>query len=236
MAREIHFRLANFEGPLHLLWELVEGEQLPITEVALAQVTDQFLAVLEQEQENVTMELLADFLLVAARLMYLKSKVFLPLASIGEDDGGISLERQLSIFRKYLSAADHLSLLFKRQTRSRSRSRILQTAPLTWAPIPANLSSGVLYRTFLKLMEQIEYRQRQTKGGLKRVISLRDAMERLRAKLTEDLETYFHTVVTNPESRTEVVVTFLALLELVKQRFAALEQDAVFAAIRIKRI
>ena len=76
MAYEVH--IASFEGPLDLLLQLVEAQKLEITEISLVQVTDPFLAHLREAEGTLSPQELADFLLVAAKLVYLKSKALLP--------------------------------------------------------------------------------------------------------------------------------------------------------------
>src|SRR5919199_1528001 len=101
-------RLPDFEGPLDLLLHLIEREELDITRLSLAQVTDQYMQYLNSMQ-RADVEQLADFLVVAAKLLLLKSRLLLPQAPLsGEEpseDAGAELTRQLLEYRQYKRAA-----------------------------------------------------------------------------------------------------------------------------------
>ena len=103
--------LPVFEGPLGLLLSLIEREELDITKVSLAQVTDQYLAYLEQI-EQVRPEILADFLVVAAKLILIKSQALLPRPPVispeGEADVGDDLVEQLRMYKQFKAAAAQL--------------------------------------------------------------------------------------------------------------------------------
>src|SRR5512137_1534021 len=104
--------LPLFQGPLDLLLHLIEQEELDITKVALAQVTDQYLAYLAVLQE-VEAEFLTDFLVIAAKLLLIKSQALLPkppasLAAGEEEDLGEQLARQLLAYKRYKEAAQTL--------------------------------------------------------------------------------------------------------------------------------
>src|SRR3989338_9236417 len=102
-------KLEQFEGPLHLLLELIEAEKLDITSIALSKVTDQFLDYLT-ETSDLHPEELADFLVVAARLLLIKSRALLPSLT-GEGDEEADLERQLKIYREYYEASKSMHAL-----------------------------------------------------------------------------------------------------------------------------
>ncbi|MCJ7550001.1 MAG: segregation/condensation protein A, partial [Anaerolineae bacterium] len=111
-AYEVHTPV--FEGPLALLLRLIEKKELDITKVALAQVTDEFLAHVERMRANMQIEIVAEFLSVAAKLLWIKSRALLPkLPSSAnpdeqEDDTGDELIRQLRAYRQFKEAAGWL--------------------------------------------------------------------------------------------------------------------------------
>ncbi len=111
MEPEYSVNLPVFEGPLDLLLRLIEQEQLDITTVALAQVTDQFLEHLERIPEKPAAEL-AGFLVVAAKLLQIKSEALLPRPperEPGEEDPAEALARQLLLYRQFKEAASELA-------------------------------------------------------------------------------------------------------------------------------
>ena len=96
------FKLEQFEGPLDLLLRMIEEEKMDVTQVALSKVTDQFIQYLTGIEEKQPEEL-ADFLVVASKLLLIKSRVLLPQVVLEED--GSDLEKQLRIYKEYLEAS-----------------------------------------------------------------------------------------------------------------------------------
>src|SRR3990172_11499419 len=97
-------KLDKFEGPLDLLLELIEAAKLDISQISLAKATDEYLRRL-QENPQIPPEELADFLVVASRLLYIKSRLLLPFLDLGDEESGGDLESQLKIYKEYLDAS-----------------------------------------------------------------------------------------------------------------------------------
>src|SRR3989344_5914455 len=105
-------KLEKFEGPLDLLLQLIERQELNITEVSLAAVTEQYLVYLS-EHNDIAHEDLADFLVVAAKLLLLKSRLLLPELFVDdEEEAGTSLAEQLAVYRLYVKASHKLARSF----------------------------------------------------------------------------------------------------------------------------
>src|SRR3989344_609317 len=100
----LNFKLEKFEGPLDLLLQLIEDQKLDITEVSLSKVADQFLEYLKNTT-SLNPEEMADFLVVAAKLLVIKSKALLPDLNIADDADSSTLERQLKIYKEFLEAS-----------------------------------------------------------------------------------------------------------------------------------
>ena len=99
-------KVDQFEGPLDLLLQLIEENKLEITKVSLAAVTEQYIQVLNQAaKEQVKASDLADFLVIAARLLLIKSRALLPFLEWGQDDEGEELTKQLKIYKEYSDPA-----------------------------------------------------------------------------------------------------------------------------------
>ena len=103
----------QFQGPLDLLLSLIESQKLDISQIALAQVTDQYLTYLDQAQDIGATEL-ADFLVVAAKLMYMKSKLLLPSLVDEELEEGPDLETQLREYQKFYFFVMNNSIFLKK--------------------------------------------------------------------------------------------------------------------------
>src|SRR3989344_4165548 len=96
-----HFKVHTFEGPLDLLLQLIEEKKLPITKIAITEVTEQFLQHLKT-LEKIRPEILADFLVVAAKLLVIKSRSLLPSLEVGEEENvGADLTNQLLLLKQY---------------------------------------------------------------------------------------------------------------------------------------
>ena len=228
--------LPVFEGPLDLLLHLIEREELDITAISLVQVTDQYLAHL-QRLKKVDADSLADFLVMAARLILIKSRALLPRAPAlpGEDeeeDPGEQLARQLREYKRFKDVANQLAVLDELHRRSfvriapppRSQSRIdlegvtlealLEAVreALMVAP-PAPPVGEVVPRFIITVAERVNSILTSTEGG---------------QRLT------FLSLLTDTRSRLEIIVTFLAVLELLKRRRITVVQDQPFGEILIE--
>jgi len=228
--------LPIFDGPIGLLLHLIEREELDITEVSLVAITDQYLRAIEALQE-VEPDALADFLVVAARLIYIKSRGLLPQPESEEDEEGQSegLIQQLLDYRRFRAAAGELRLRASIGLRTSARlapaqlERRLDLSALTIEKLAAaaenalrNLPSDpppptvrAYSVTVAERIETIRERFRGIAGGA----------GKSRKKL------FFSWLLSEGRSRQEIVVTFLAVLEMIKQREIAAEQEETFGEI-----
>ncbi len=226
------FQLEQFEGPLDLLLQLIEDEKLDITNVSLARVAEQFLTYLHDNQQMHPEEL-ADFLVVAAKLLLLKSRAILPTLAVGEDEG-IDLEKQLRMYREYYEASKRIEKMIAtgRYTFSRNASLKPAMTERTFRP-PESLETENLQQFFVAVLRRLEPFVVIPEETMERTISLREKLEALRQRIVREVKVHFHTLIAEASTRTEVIVTFLALLELVKQRAIHIQQDAIFSHIEI---
>lgn len=235
MESQYRVQLAEFEGPLDLLLQLIEREELDITKIALAQVTDQYLAHLEQLQAR-KIEELAQFLVIAAKLLQIKSEALLPRPPERlpeEEDPGESLAQQLIEYRRYKQAAAQL----ESRERAGLRTFLRVARP---EPLPAELDLGGLGLEDLRaaMLEALA----GMPGGaeLEDVaepprILIRDKIRELIAALKREQSLSFLQLMRQAASRLDVVVAFLALLELVKSRRLRATQERPFADIVLTR-
>ncbi len=231
MAYEVH--IASFEGPLDLLLQLVEAQKLEITEISLVQVTDPFLAHLREAEGTLSPQELADFLLVAAKLVYLKSKALLPTLTDTELEEGPDLASQLKMYQAFAKAAVTLGVLAKAATSSWNRARpSLIPLEKSFRP-PSGLSLEMLAQSYRGLLRRLEPLLRLPQAAVDRIISLEEKMAHLTHRLTQVKRVSFHAFLAESQSRLEVAVSFLALLELIKQRSLRVEQADLFAEIHL---
>jgi len=232
---QVHLSL--FQGPLDLLLHLIEQEQLDITRVALAQVTDQYLqylAVLRQvEAENLT-----DFLVVAAKLLLIKSRALLPKPppSLGEEqeaeeDPGDQLARQLIVYRQFKAVAQVLA----RREADHLRSFVPIVPP---PPLHPRLSAGEVTVFDLVAAARAALAVRPPDPVVDEVVSpitvtIGQQIEHVRDYLSHHGQVRFSQLVGRCTTRIEIVVTFMAVLELIKQDEVSVQQETLFGDILI---
>ncbi len=226
-------KLETFEGPLDLLLQLIEQEELDITNVSLAQVTEQYLTFLNKAQD-IPMEELADFLVVAAKLLYIKSKAMLPYLTFDEEEG-VPLEQQLKIYKEFYDASRILHKMILRRHFAFSRDRALVRIERIFNP-PHNLTTDKMRELFLGVLHSIEPFVSLAQEVMQKTISIQEKIQNIRSLMEREAVVNFRNVLKESKNKTEVIVTFLALLELVKQRTLAVTQEGIFSEIVLKRI
>lgn len=223
----------TFSGPLELLLELVDGSKQDITEISLAMVTGEFLKYVDSIGAERPEEL-ADFLVIAARLLLLKSRALLP--SIAEvNDSQISLEEQLKMYREFVKASEGVNKLWNRTARSFPREQV-KIKEIKFCP-PAGLTITDLQNIFLSILGKIIPIVNLPKTAMMRAVSIKEKIGHIRDLLNlSEGATTIRRVFSNATSKTEIIVSFLALLELVKQREIMLDQSNIFDDISISSV
>ncbi|OGI21542.1 MAG: hypothetical protein A2808_00700 [Candidatus Moranbacteria bacterium RIFCSPHIGHO2_01_FULL_55_24] len=232
---EYRIRLEQFEGPLDVLLTLIEKEKLDITEVSLAKVADQFLEFIEA-RADISLEHLASFLSVATRLILVKSRALLPILNFTEEEEEAieDLELHLRIYQKYREAGAKLEHLFAAGRAVAGRDSFLGVASLFYPP--KGLSKEDLADAFKSVLGTIPLFEALPEKELKSIITLEEKMLHLKESLSSRAESSFHEMSGNAQDKVEIIVSFLAMLELIKQRYIFVEQEKFFSDIRIKRM
>lgn len=225
-------RVEQFQGPLDVLLQLIEKEDLDISRVSLANVTEDYLAYVEQLDASRTAEI-ADFLVIAARLVYMKSKLLLPEETFDEDDS-VSLEDQLRLYKRFMDAAGELEARYG----SGDHAYFRETTPFTGEFVePRNVTRALLLHIMGQLVG-IHTKRRQITESVSLVptISVEDSIGRIRSLLEASKRFSFHHLFGKNADRAERIVHFLALLELVKQRHVRVTQKSLFDEIQIAAV
>lgn len=226
------FKLAQFRGPLDLLLELIEAQKLDISEVAMAQVTDQYLHHVEN-LGAIPVEELADFLVVASRLLYIKSKILLPFLMPPEEEGS-DLETQLRIYKEYLEASKAVQTIIGKRRFLFVHEKLPQM-DIGFSP-PERFTAGDMRGLLLSLLSRIEPAVQAPKAVIEKTVSIQEKIAHIRGLFARAQTVKFSSVLIDAETKTEIIVSFLALLELVKQRVVAVEQDSKFREITLKKV
>lgn len=232
----VDFKTEQFEGPLGILLQLIEAEKMDITEIALARIADQFLSYIEQS-EHIDSEELADFLMIAARLLYIKSKALLPYLVMEEEELGVlDLEKQLRMYKSFIDASEKLkniianaSSLFTPLMPSKNRSAL---NPGFYPP--AKLTSAILADCFPRIIARLKpVAEKLEEKYLEPKISIDERIISIRALVKDRLRVNFSQLLKSFKTKTELIVNFLAVLELAKQREIFFEQDELFGEINL---
>ncbi len=223
-----------YEGPLDLLLHLIERAELDITKLSLAQVTDQFLAHIHSHS-ILAAEEMSGFLIIAAKLIQIKSEVLLPrppLREEGEEDPGEALARQLQLYRKFKIAATHL---FDLETLGQHTYLRLSPPP----KIAGSLDLSGITKDDLIDAARIILSGSTIQDELKTVvapstITIRQKINQIVSRLRLAGRSTFHSFIQSTRSRLEIVVTFLAMLELIKRDQIQVSQQSLFGEIDIE--
>jgi len=227
-------RLPVFEGPLDLLLHLIEERELDITTVSLAAVTGQYLDHISRV-EKLESEKLADFLIIAAKLLLIKSRMLLPQPPVeaedeAEEDVGDELVRRLIEYRRFKDAAQELRL--REEHGLRAYARLL---PAPQPGLAVRLEGATLDALVLAVQQALESKTTSSADDVitPLQISLPDKIAHLESLLEKHRSYSFSRILEQAVSRMEIIVTFLALLQLIKRRKVVVEQSELFGEIML---
>ena len=236
METEYKVRLEVFEGPLDLLLYLIKRDELDIYDISLERITQQYLEYLQAFKE-LNIDVAGEFVVMAANLIYLKSRSLLPAdqqppeEDVDEDDPRWDLIRQLIEYKKFKEAASHL------QARELEQERIFARIGDGIVPemMPLHLGEvGIfqLINAFQNVIKRLE-----AKDDLREIFgenfTVSDKIERILQMLARDTSVRFSELFVRMASRVEIVVTFLALLELIRLKQVRAIQPDEFEEIEI---
>ena len=224
-------RTAAYEGPLELLLDLIEKRKLLVNEVSLTQVTDDYIQFVRSHAEF-PMEQAANFIGVAATLLLIKSKSLIPELALTEDEEEDvqDLKRRLMIYEKAREAARELSRVFGKTVMV---SRGERAPEPVFAP-SRDLSLETLQAALRDTLTALEKQEQLPEVRVKPLVTIEEMMDRLTKRVQTALTLSFKEFSGDAKEKVEVIVSFLALLELVKQGIVETEQYSHFADIKIK--
>ena len=230
---DYQIKLQDFEGPLELLLTLINNSKLDINEISLAEITDEYLEYID-DNETLTIDEIADFLVIAAKLLYIKSKLILPeTMNFIDDEDSVELEKQLKIYKEYYDARQKIKKIVNRKNFTYSRTTPLIKIKAKFRP-PKNLKSNDLKVKFEKILNFVKpIIEIPDKKTIDKTISIREKINYIKFLINKNSAVDFSTLIKNRENRTEIIVAFLAILELIKQRSITVTQSSMFEEITI---
>jgi segregation and condensation protein A len=227
----VNLELNKFSGPLDLLLSLIKDNKFNISELNLSQVTEQYLDYLDKLEKNKEEEL-SDFLVVGTRLLFLKSRMLLPQFDVEEEDDH-SLTEQLKLYKVFVDASKIVSKLWLNKKRSVFRVEPLRKSA-EFVP-PLNLSQDNLQKNMLQLINRLRPLKPLPQTRIDKAVSLKERLDKIRRIVNKKSKVEFFELIDNSKNKTEVIVSFLALLELMKQKTVELKQDNSFSDILIEK-
>jgi segregation and condensation protein A len=233
----IDFKTDKFQGPLGLLLQLIEKEELDITEVSLAKIADQYIDYIKKVGQ-IDPEATADFLVVASKLLYIKSKALLPYLYPEEDEEVEELEQQLRMYKEFLEAMKVIEAMIgkKKFSFAREFNRKVLLNNINFFSPPKKILKEDLAKTFQDLISVVRPREeKMEEEKLERKINIEDKILSIQQIVLEKIKISFSKMMEKAESKTEIIVSFLAILELIKQKNIFADQDDLFGEITINK-
>jgi len=218
---------------LDLLLQLIEQEELDITKVSLAKVTNQFIEYVNSAGE-LNPDEVADFLLVASKLLLIKSKILLPSLNINDEEAS-DLEKQLKIYKEYYEASKVIEGLIKKKCFAFAREKPIRVFTRKFSP-PKKLRLEDLKIIFLDVLKRIEPIVNLPRDVIRKTMTIAEKINQIKNYILKKVSFGFRKLLNNGGNKTEVIVSFLAMLELVKQRVIEVRQKEMFEEIEIRKI
>jgi len=235
----LHVELDLFQGPLHTLLQLIERHELPVSRVSLVAVTDQYLA-LVHASPTLDLNLTAEFLHVAARLLLLKSLAVLPRATEDEPrEEEEDLEARLLVYRRFRDGA---RLLMDRQEQGlRMFGRSAPAETRTLAPVSSGLVAGSLdprrlRRAARRMLARATERDVAVAAAPGPLISFAQVLQAVVGRLRGRERATFHDVAVDAGDTVTAITMFLVILELVRRQRLLMQQHGQFGPIILEHV
>lgn len=236
MTRPYTIDLPSFAGPLDLLLHLIERQELDITAISLVKVTEQYLDQIEQMKQN-RMEELIDFLVVAARLVQIKSRALLPQMQViiegeEEEDPAEALLRQLREYKRFKQGA--VWLHNREEQGLRTYLRVAPPPKLDGRLDMSGVSVDSLLTAVREALSRVDDREESVAIVQPRRITIEGQITRLRQRAKTGLAFGFTDLLSAKTSRVEISITLLAVLELIKRQEILASQTEMFGPIELR--
>jgi segregation and condensation protein A len=230
----IQIRLDNFNGPLDLLLHLIKSNEMDITAIRIFEITEQYLSIIE-EMKQLDLDVAGEFLLMAASLIQIKSRLLLPtsddISEEEETDPRAELIRRLLEYQRYKEAARSFAAL-PRMNRDVYSNQVDRAGwPAAAEQQDEQLAVGI-YQLAQAFHQLLQNRPAEVFHEVVReTLAVADFVERIAERLKAVTRLPLSGLVAERGTREELIVTFLALLELVKQGLVKVEQMGAFSEI-----
>ena len=220
----------SYEGPFEILLDLIEARKLLVNDLTLAQITEDYIQHV-RAQASFPVEETANFIQIAATLLLIKSKSLIPDLTLTEDEHADveDLKRRLAAYEKARDAARELARIFGKSAMVPAGER---PPEVVFAP-SRDFSAKALAEALARVLAAREAVEELPTARVKPLITIEEMMDRLAKRVQSALTLSFKDFAGSTKEKVEVIVSFLALLELVKQGAVAAEQYESYGDIRI---
>lgn len=236
-----HVRLPVFEGPLDLLLYLIKKDEIDIYDIPIERITSRYLEYL-QMIKMLDLEVAGEYLVVAATLLYIKSRVILPHDQrppedeAEEDDPRWELVRQLVEYKKYKDAAFELQQCLIQQEKVHGRGGSFKPDLSEDGSMPFDkVGLFDLLAVFQKVLARAN-KDEDLRDIFEDRFTVSDKIQFIIGEITQRSRIIFETLFVEGASRTEIVVTFLAVLELIRLKQIGIMQEGPFGAIELVQL
>jgi len=230
MSEKFSYKAETFEGPLETLLNLIEERKLSISQINLAEVCDAYLAYVEK-LPSLPLGETAQFILVASTLLLIKSRALLPMLELSTDEreSVAELERRLARLALIRKGARLLRRAWGRAPLSPAHKAPARTPVFS----PREARQGTIRDAAQRIVRTLPKPIELAQAAVAPILALEDVIRSVHARLTSALRARF-SELTKSSDRGEMIVYFLALLELVRAGSASVSQEKLFADITIE--
>ncbi|MEF9933761.1 MAG: segregation/condensation protein A [Clostridium sp.] len=236
----INVKIDAFEGPLDLLLHLIKKTEVDIYDIPIADITDQYLEYLKK-MEEMDLDITSEFLVMAATLVEIKSKMLLPKKKVEEEameDPRLELVEKLLEYKKYKEFAESLKVIEEETVIFFKEPEVIDDIE-DKEVFFKNITVENLMVAFKNIMDNYENRHKSEKRVYENIskdsFTIEDKMGYLRELLIINEKLKFSSVFSEATSKIEIIVTFIAMLELIKVREIFVYQNRNFETIYIER-
>lgn len=233
----LHLRLEKFEGPMSLLLKLILDEKLDITQVSLAKVADEYISYIKTHELNP--EETADFLVVASKLLLIKSKALLPFLYPEEEQEIEEFTEQLKMYQEFLLATKEVQSLIGQKRfmfeRKFNRKALIASTKL-FAP-PKDYSKLTAKVIFEEIIDRLKpFNQVLEEKTIELKVTIEEKLFAITDGLMKRARVSFSEILNKSGNKTDVIVSFLAMLELVRMQQIGVTQGELFSDIEMFKL
>ncbi|USF30756.1 segregation/condensation protein A [Clostridium sp. MD294] len=248
--RSINVHLEAFEGPFDLLFHLIEKNEIDIYDIPIAQLTEQYIAFLDQAEYK-NMDNMSEFLIMAATLIEIKSKLLLPKQKQEQQqqqDPREELVNKLLEYKKFKEITEDFKkreeiaalVLYKEADKAIEKLKQSNEENVDLEKFLCGITLNNLYEAFTEVMKRRETKVDRVRSSFKSVqrdlYTIDEKIDYIRDLLILRSSVSFYTIFRSEAVKMEIVVTFLALLELIKMKEVSVSQKETFSEILITKV